>query len=154
MENHVPERQALFAAEPVSFELPVLPDNDREDMMKEMEMMGFPIGDVFELVDDDLGRYPLAKELPGLLGREVLVLGYLVCTKETVTREKRELMHFGTFLDAGGDWLDTVHFPEAARKWPFQGRGFYRLKGRVIEEFGVYSVMVGEMEKVGLKPVG
>lgn len=154
MEDHVPERQALFAEEPVSFELPMLPDNDREDMMKEMEMMGFPIGNVFELVDDDLGRYPLAKELPGLLGKEVLILGYLVCTKETMTREKRELMHFGTFLDAAGDWLDTVHFPEAARKWPFQGRGFYRLKGRVIEEFGVYSVMVGEMEKVGLKPVG
>ncbi|OMP78886.1 DNA polymerase III subunit alpha [[Flexibacter] sp. ATCC 35208] len=151
MDDHVPGRQALFAEEPVSFELPMLPDNQREDMMKEMELMGFPIGNVFELVDDDLSKYPLAATLPSLLGHEVLVLGYLVCTKETMTREKRELMHFGTFLDAAGDWLDTVHFPEAARRYPFQGRGFYRLKGKVIEEFGVYSVMVGEMEKVGIK---
>ena len=53
MEDHVPERQALFAEEPVAFELPMLPDDAREDMVKEMELMGFPVGDVFELVDDD-----------------------------------------------------------------------------------------------------
>lgn len=149
----MPERQALFAEEPVVFELPVLVDNAQEDMMKEMELMGFPVGDVFEMVDDEVGRYPLAGELRGMLGKEVTVLGYLVCTKETVTKEKRELMHFGTFLDAGGDWLDTVHFPEAARKWPFEGRGFYRVRGRVMEEFGVVSVVVEEMGKVGVKRV-
>jgi DNA polymerase-3 subunit alpha len=153
MEGHVPERQALFAEEPAVFELPVLLDNAQEDMMKEMELMGFPVGDVFAMVDDEVGRYPLAGALKGMVGQEVTLLGYLVCTKETVTKEKRELMHFGTFLDAEGDWLDTVHFPEAARKWPFEGRGFYKVKGRVMEEFGVVSVVVEEMGKVGVKRV-
>jgi DNA polymerase III alpha subunit len=150
-EDHIPERQALFEEDPLTFNLPDLPDNPLEDMLKEMELLGFPIGNVFDLVDDDITRYPLASQLPAFLNQDITVLVYLVTTKDTQTREKKELMHFGTFLDASGDWLDTVHFPEAARKYPFQGRGFYRVTGKVTMEFGVYSVIVTYMEKVGIR---
>ncbi|WP_090104179.1 DNA polymerase III subunit alpha [Chitinophaga sp. CF118] len=150
-EEHVPERQALFHEDPVTFDLPDLPDDPIEDMLKEMELLGFPIGNVFDLVDDDITKYPLASQLSALLGHEVTVLVYLVTTKQTQTREKKELMHFGTFLDAAGEWLDTVHFPEATRNYPFQGRGFYRVTGKVTMEFDVYSVITTSMAKVGIK---
>ena len=61
---------------------------------------------------------------------------------------KGTLMNFGTFIDYNGDTLDTVHFPEAVRKYPFVGKGIYRMKGRVTEEFGYYSLEVGQMEKL------
>jgi DNA polymerase-3 subunit alpha len=31
------------------------------------------------------------------------------------------------------------------------GRGFYHIKGKVVEEFGVYSIEARWMQKVGLK---
>ena len=59
-------------------------------------------------------------------------------------------MNFGTFIDVEGDTIDTVHFPESVRKYPFTGKGIYRMKGRVTEEFGYYSLEVGQMEKLRL----
>ena len=44
---------------------------------------------------------------------------------------------------------NPVHFPEAARNYPFQGRGFYKITGKVTMEFGVYSVIATTMDKVG-----
>jgi len=84
------------------------------------------------------------------MGEEINVLGYLVTIKYVRT-VSGEMMHFGTFLDASGEWLDTVHFPESSRRYPFQGTGFYRMCGKVSEEFGVYIVEVNRMEKVGIK---
>ena len=59
------------------------------------------------------------------------------------------MMYFGTFLDAEGDWVDTVHFPESSHNYPFQGKGFYRITGKVVEEFGVISVEVFRQVKIG-----
>ena len=56
-------------------------------------------------------------------------------------------MDFGTFIDRDGEFLDTVHFPPVAKKYPFRGRGIYRIVGRVVEEFGFYSIEVVSMEK-------
>ena len=60
-------------------------------------------------------------------------------------------MAFGTFLDAKGDWLDTVHFPNSLKRFPFQGKGFYKIRGKVVEDFGTFAVDVHGMWKVGLK---
>lgn len=57
-------------------------------------------------------------------------------------------MQFGTFYDRHGDFFDTVHFPDVSRKYPFRGRGFYYLKGKVTEDFGVAAIDVIAMEKV------
>ena len=56
-------------------------------------------------------------------------------------------MHFGTFIDRKGFFLDTVHFPNVAKKYPFRGRGVYRIIGKVAEEFGFHSIEVAEMYK-------
>ena len=49
-------------------------------------------------------------------------------------------MHFGTFIDQKGNFIDTTHFPYTVKKYPFRGRGVYRIIGKVVEEFGEYVV--------------
>jgi DNA polymerase-3 subunit alpha len=60
-------------------------------------------------------------------------------------------MHFHTFLDANGEWIDTIFFPNTSRYYPVTGKGFYAMKGKVVVEFGVYSIEVTECRKVGLR---
>ena len=60
----------------------------------------------------------------------------------------RELMHFGTFYDQQGQVFDTIHFPNVARSFPFRGRGFYEIKGKVVEDFGVCMIEVTFMDKL------
>ncbi len=51
-------------------------------------------------------------------------------------------MFFHTFIDAAGDWLDTVFFPQTALRYQLTGKGFYSMKGKVIEEFGMHTVIL------------
>ena len=60
-------------------------------------------------------------------------------------------MSFGTFIDPQLNWIDTVHFPDSFRKYPLQGQGFYRITGKVVEDFGAYSLEVSHMQKLGYK---
>ena len=71
-------------------------------------------------------------------------------TAKLTSTTKREQMYFGTFLDRAGDWLDTVHFPDIARRYPFRGRGVYSIIGKVVEEFDCISIEVAEMERLAL----
>jgi DNA polymerase-3 subunit alpha len=77
------------------------------------------------------------------------IQGYLVTIKKTVT-SKNQLMFFGTFIDVMGNFIDTVHFPPAAAKYPFRGRGIYTITGKVMEEFDCISVEVHKMERLAI----
>ena len=90
-----------------------------------------------------------AVRMPECLGQTITMLGYLI-TQKPVHTVKGEMMYFGTYVDAAGDWLDTVHFPDSAKAYPLQGRGFYRMTGTVVEEFGVFNLEVNHMVKVGI----
>ena len=57
-------------------------------------------------------------------------------------------MFFGTFLDAKGAWLDTVHFPRIAKQYPFRGKGVYKVLGTVIHEYDCINIDVEYMEKM------
>jgi DNA-directed DNA polymerase III PolC len=139
----------LFDTEPKEYPLPVLQRNQLEDAFDEMELLGFPLCNPFELVNTtDFGN-STASNLKEKLGREVSILGYVVTTKDTRTK-KGEMMHFGTFYDQQGEVFDTVHFPDVAKKFPFRGRGFYFMKGKVVEDFGVYMIEVHWMDKIPL----
>ena len=141
--------QPLFREAPLSFSLPVLPGYPLDDCYDDIELLGFPVDDPFVLVDDDPARYLPARELGGCLGQVVTVLGYHV-THKPVRTVKGEVMSFGSFLDSNKDWIDTVHFPPIHAKHPPRA-GFYRITGKVIEEFGVYTVEVTHIEKAGIK---
>ncbi len=149
--RRVAAHESLFAEKPYEFALPVLDDDPFEDMLQEIEHMGFPMGNIFKLLKEDPFSFSLAKDIPSLLGKEAEFIGYLVCTKDTYTRKDRQLMHFGTFVDAEGNWLDTVHFPAVARQYKFQGRGFYRIKGIITEEFGEYAINATSLYKIGIQ---
>jgi len=59
-------------------------------------------------------------------------------------------MFFGTFLDENGHWIDTVHFPPIATKYIFRGKGIYRIKGKVLEEYDSLNIEVLYMEKMDI----
>jgi len=128
------------------FQLPSLEISPLDDAFDEMELLGFALCNPFLLLGGAKGPMVMSSQLPALLGRNVSMLGYLIATKDTGT-SKGERMHFGTFIDQEGNFIDTVHFPPVAKKNPFRGNGFYRLVGKVVEEFGFFSVEVTEMEK-------
>lgn len=141
---------SLFTEQPEVYTLPELYQHPLDDAMDELELLGFPLGNPFDLVDEQVRHYPLADTLAQHTGRQMTLLGYLVTTKHINTLSK-EKMFFGTFIDAAGNWLDTVHFPEVAFRYPLSGSGFYRITGTVMEEFGTYSLNVQHMEKAGIK---
>ena len=141
---------SLFKEKPLEFRLPILQQNPLDDAIDEIELLGFPLCNVFELADDDLTKYIPAAEISNHLGKEVLVLGYLI-TSKPVNTIHNETMVFHTFLDSEGNWLDTVFFPPVVKRTQVNGKGFYRMQGKVVEEFGVYSVEVNYAKKIGIK---
>ena len=89
----------------------------------------------------------IATELPGKLHQSIEIIGYLITTKHTSTKNG-DRMHFGTFFDFEGQVFDTTHFPDTSRKHPFRGKGFYRIRGKVAEDFGYPMIEVHWMEKL------
>ncbi|RYZ42319.1 MAG: hypothetical protein EOP49_28415 [Sphingobacteriales bacterium] len=140
----------LFEEKTEMLPLPQLSQHPLDDALDELELLGFPLGNPFRYADDDVMRYPPATGFAANVGRELTMLGYLVTQKQINTLDKKR-MFFGTFTDAWGNWMDTVHFPEPAYRYPLSGAGFYRCTGVVMEEFGTYTLNVRYMEKVGLK---
>ncbi len=139
----------LFNEEPDEQPFPDLKRHPIEDAFDEIEIIGFPLCDPFNLLATTERGDTLTHELMSKLKKQVAMVGYLITTKDTGTKNK-ELMHFGTFYDYKGIPFDTVHFPQIAKKHPFRGRGFYLVKGKVVEDFGVPCIEVNYMEKLPL----
>lgn len=137
----------LFDTEPTEYPLPTLERDPIEDAFDEMELIGFPLCQPFDLLSTNNYGDTLAPDLLKKVGKPVEMVGYLVTTKDTRTR-KGQTMHFGTLYDHKGFVFDTVHFPQVASRFPFRGRGFYRIIGKVVEDFGVAMIEVTTMEKV------
>ena len=138
----------LFDVEPVPIQIPKLEENEQELAFEQMELLGFPLVNPFDLLKVSVPKNHIkANQIKDYYGSHVETFAYLVAVKQSKT-SKGETMNFGTFIDVDGDTIDTVHFPESVRKYPFTGKGIYRLKGFVSEEFGYYSIEVGIMEKL------
>lgn len=129
-------------------EVPDLDETDvRQEILDQIDILEFPLDSPFHLVKDQSVRGIKAREMTQYLGKQVMILGYLVTVKYTRT-VKGEVMNFGTFLDRDGDWIDTVHFPPVVKKYPFKGRAIYQIEGKVVEEFGFYSIEVDKLERM------
>ena len=140
--------QVLFQAPSKTFTLPTLCHTVVEDAYDEMELLGFPVTcSYFELLQTAARGDVAAKVLLQYVGQKVRMMGILVTTKYVRT-VKGEIMQFGTFLDAAGDFFDTTHFPPALKAWPFKGKGVYLLYGKAVEEFGFPSIEVEKMAKL------
>ncbi|UXP33546.1 DNA polymerase III subunit alpha [Reichenbachiella agarivorans] len=126
-------------------QLPSLDYDQREDSFDELEILHFTLKSPFELIKArPVDPIIYAEEIETYKDKIVTMLGYLVTVKRTSTN-KGDRMHFGTFLDEKGRFIDTVHFPSVARTYPFRGHGLYELTGKVVEEFGFYTLEITQM---------
>ncbi len=136
----------LFEVERPSYKLPDLYSGKYDDAFDEIELFGFPLCSPFELLKEPMQPEPVADELKNLVGKIISITGYLVTRKWTRTKRGEE-MSFGTFLDINGRFFDTTHFPQVLQKYPFRGRRVcYHVTGKVVDDFGFFSIDVTKME--------
>ena len=141
----------LFRTPTRTYTLPPLFTAAHEEAFDQIELLGFPLCSPFVLLREEPADALLSKELPQHIGQRVTVCGYLVTVKTTKTSNGK-MMFFGTFIDREGNWLDTVHFPPSAAKYPFRGRGIYEITGTLMEEFDCINLEVAEMNKLPILP--
>ena len=137
----------LFHVETTEYTLPELHQNKYDEVFDEMELFGFTRELPFSLLKDDLPSNLKAVDLKSYLGQTISIVGYMINIKTTQT-SKGDKMYFGTFYDMEGQWIDTVHFPQSARSFPFTGPGCYLIKGKVTLEFDFYSLEVVEQKRL------
>lgn len=137
----------LFDSEPIHFELPQLTSSPVEDAFDEIELFGFSLHNPFLLLRDSLPSTLTARNLYQYLNQQVSIVGYLIAIKYTQTH-KKERMCFGTFIDTEGHWIDTVHFPDVAKSYPFTGNGCYHIKGKVTAEYDFITIEVSYLKRL------
>jgi DNA polymerase-3 subunit alpha len=144
-------RQELFSEQASGYTLPTLEYELHGDALDEIELLGFPLCSPFDLLKqkpDDIGVK--ARDLKKFQGKQIKILGYYVTMKPTRT-VKGEEMAFGTFIDQEGTFFDTVHFPPALKAHPFRGKSVYEIRGKVTEEFGVWSIEAETLMRLELQ---
>jgi|TARA_B110000046_G_scaffold84792_1_gene92875 DNA polymerase-3 subunit alpha len=134
-------RNELFEVKRKEYKMPSLEVSRMEMIFDQIELLGFPLVNPFELLSERPKNKLLAADMPEFLNKNMTILGYMVTIKQTKT-SKGDRMVFGTFIDSAGHWIDTVHFPQVIAQFPFRGRGVYAITGKVVEEFGFYSLEV------------
>ncbi|MCF6240192.1 MAG: hypothetical protein L3J74_02455 [Bacteroidales bacterium] len=144
-------QEKLFQTKSKTFQLPELKTEQLEHIYDQLELLGFSLYSPFDLLKEKPKSNFTAKILPAYLNKNIIIYGYLIHVKYTRT-SKKERMLFGTFIDTEGYFIDTVHFPEAARKYPFRGKGVYAVYGKVVSEFGFISIEVSKMFKQDYLP--
>jgi DNA polymerase III subunit alpha len=140
----------LFETENEQLILPELLQSPIDDAFDEIELLGFTLGSPFELIQELPKNTIKAHELKQYLNQTISIIGYLINVKSTYTATK-ERMYFGTFVDENGLWIDTVHFPNVAKNFPFKGHGCYLIKGQVNEEFDYFSIIASELHHLPVK---
>jgi len=76
----------LFKTQPINYKLPPLTQYSLEDAIDEIELLGFTMCNPFDIVDDDASQYVPSADLVPHLGKEIVVLGYLIDWKPVHTK--------------------------------------------------------------------
>ncbi len=140
-------QQQLFKLHTKNFVLPEFTITSLENAFDQLELLNFTLYNPFILLKDLPTNGLLCAQLSSYLNKVVVIYGYLVTAKNTST-SKGDRMFFGTFFDQKGQWLDTVHFPPVAKKYPFRGKGIYRITGKVVSEFDFLTIEVIKQERM------
>ncbi len=136
--------QLFSTTQKKNYTLPTLTHEPIEDAYDQIELLGFSLNSPFGLLKEKITTQLVAKDLERSKGKTIQIVGNLITIKNTRT-SKGDYMYFGTFLDLEGEWLDTVHFPLVAKRYPFKGKGCYLLQGKTLEEFGFMTLQVSAM---------
>jgi DNA-directed DNA polymerase III PolC len=143
----VTQHSSLFKRTAKKFKLPSLVDSKLDDAFDEMDLLGFTLTSPFTLLRAQIPSQLKAAQLPQFIKQEVSIVGYLINVKNTGT-SKGQRMCFGTFIDLDGYWIDTVHFPDSARQFPFTGNGCYHIKGIVSIEYDFLTIEVNYLKRL------
>ncbi|WP_159950885.1 DNA polymerase III subunit alpha [Polaribacter septentrionalilitoris] len=137
----------LFESIKLNYKTPNLPSTKLEDAFDQIELLGYPICNPFDLLVDNFIHPLRANHLKKLVGKNVTIDGYLV-TSRRVKTSNGKTMYFGNFVDYDGFFIDVVNFPPVVEKYPFRGRGIYRITGKVVVEFDCISIETQIMERL------
>ena len=141
----------LFKDTTSDFQLPELNESPYDQAFDELELLGFPLRSPFELLDTPLPpALTKAKILHQYKGQLITIYGYFVCRKQLRTSNNKP-MSFGTWIDPEGTFFDTTHFPNFLAKSPFRGKGIYKIKGKVVDDFGFPSIEVIYMQRLAIR---
>ncbi|RFC53178.1 DNA polymerase III subunit alpha [Brumimicrobium aurantiacum] len=143
----VKHQALLFQQETKQYQLPQLQTEKLEQTFEELDLLGFPLGQPFDLLEKPIQNFIPVKDFSKYDGQHIIVYGYLVAIKPTRTK-KGEIMNFGTFQDCEGHVFDTVHFPPSVKSYPFRGKGIYKIQGKVTQDFGYFSLEVNKQVKL------
>lgn len=139
----------LFRTDYSQPKLPQLEGTEYESAVDEIEILGFPLSSPFRLLQEMPEDIIMARDLSKYIGQQVRMCGYLIHVKNLTTRGKSaQHMQFGCFLDQEGNFIDTVHFPQVAARYHFQGKGIYLISGKVVEEYDFVSLETTFMERL------
>jgi len=145
-----PQKQ-LFKPNHKAFTLPTLNSSWIEDAYDQMELLGFPLCNYFDLINEPIREHIKAKNMFQHRTKNVLLYGKLVNTRFHKGATGK-LMRFCTFVDDEGCYFDTVHFHDTVEKYPIHGIGIYACYGKITEEFDFCSVEIIWTQKMALKP--
>lgn len=149
--KQIPKTNRLFDSKSKEFTLPELIHKPLENAYDEIELLGFPVSTTnFNMLKTNFRGDIIAENMDNCIGKKVKMVGLLVTIKYVRT-VKKEMMHFGTFLDHKGEFFDTTHFPDSLAKYPFRGHGIYLILGKVVTEFGYASIEVEKLAKLPLQ---
>ena len=145
------QQARLFKIQHKEFKLPKLTSNWIENAYDEMELLGFPLCNYFNLVNGQMTNGVLASQMKDFINKEVLIYGSLVTTRFNKTSQGK-LMRLSTFIDLKGDYFDAVHFTDVVEKYPINGLGVYACYGRITDRFDFYSMSVVWSSKSAILP--
>jgi DNA polymerase III subunit alpha len=137
----------LFERSKKKWQIPQLENSFVDDAYDDIELLGFSICSPYELLKSKLPEHVLAKDFKLHLNQSIETYGYMINVKYLRT-SNGERMYFGTFVDYEGLWIDTVHFPDSAKKYPFSGPGVYKIKAVVKEEYDFINLEVNELQRL------
>ncbi|HQU99908.1 MAG TPA: DNA polymerase III subunit alpha, partial [Bacteroidia bacterium] len=143
--NHV--QPQLFNTGLKNYILPALHHHRLDDALDEIELLGFPLCNPFLLLKHKTNLSFTAAHFAAHYGQVITIVGYLVTTKPSRTKQG-QAMFFATWLDSAGRFFDTTHFPLVAQQYPARNRGCYTITGRVAHEFGFYSIDAISMQRL------
>jgi DNA polymerase-3 subunit alpha len=141
----------LFFPPVRNFSLPDFGQDRLDDAYDELELIGFPVSMTwFDMLETPFRGDVQSHEMIRYIGKKIRMIGHLVTIKY-INTIKKEMMNFGCFIDPGGNYFDTTHFPQSLKNWPFRGSGTYLILGKVVEEFGYPSLEVEKLAKLPVK---
>lgn len=134
----------LFKPQYQDFDLPQFEISRLVAAYDQIELLGFPLCNQFDLLEFPIKASVKAKDLKKYIGREVEIYGNLITSKRTGTVNNKT-MCFGTFYDIEGDIFDTVQFPDTSEKYPLRDKGIYFCRGKVTSNLDYISITVSSI---------